>query len=102
MDRPYDKEGRIITYLGEAYINFKYIGFFIVPLILGFVLTVCYRKYFVINLIGLQSYVYMVAIITFIQAFRDGLVALAVFLILQNLLMVLIYLIHKFEWGKPL
>jgi oligosaccharide repeat unit polymerase len=102
VDRPYDKEGRIITYLGEAYINFKYIGFFIVPLILGFVLTVCYRKYFVINLIGLQSYVYMVAIITFIQAFRDGLVALAVFLILQNLLMVLIYLIHKFEWGKPL
>lgn len=99
VDRPYDKEGRIITYLGEAYINFKYLGFFIIPILTGFSLTCFYRKYFSINTTGLQSYIYMVTIITFIQAFRDGFVALAVFLILQNLLMVGIYIFHKFRWG---
>ena len=98
-DRPYDKEGRIITYLGEAYINFKYIGFFVIPLVLGFILTICYRKYFKIYSIDLYSYIYMVAIITFIQAFRDGLVSLSIFFILQNALMVVIYISHKFRWG---
>ncbi len=98
VDRPYDKEGRIITYLGEAYINFRYLGFFIIPFLTGFFLTCFYKKYFSINTVGLQTYIYMVAIITFIQAFRDGFVALAVFLILQNLLMVSVYIFHKFRW----
>lgn len=100
VDRPYDKEGRIITYLGESYINFRYLGLFLIPFILGFLLTSYYRKYFILNCIGLQSYVYMVFIITFIQQFRDGLMSISVFFILQNLLMVLIYLTHKFVWGK--
>lgn len=99
VDRPYDKEGRIITYLGEAYLNFRYLGFFIIPFILGMGLTYCYKKYFFIKSIGLQSYIYMVFIITFIQQFRDGLVSISIFFIMQNFLMVLIYIAHKFKWG---
>lgn len=99
VDRPYDKEGRIITYLGEAYINFRYLGLFVIPFILGCFLTFCYRRYFILNCIGLQSYVYMVFIITFIQQFRDGLMSISIFFILQNLLMVFLYLSHKFKWG---
>jgi hypothetical protein len=98
VDRPYDKEGRIITYLGEAYINFRFLGFFIIPILVGFFLTYCYKKFFLIGVVGLQTYIYMVAIITFIQAFRDGFVALAVFLILQKFLLICIYFSHKFIW----
>lgn len=98
VDRPYDKEGRIITYLGEAYLNFRYIGFLVIPFIIGSVLTCAYKRYFILTSNGLQSYIYMVLVISFIQQFRDGLMSISIFFLLQNLLMVFIYLCHKFRW----
>src|SRR5205807_4843680 len=37
--RPYDREGRTITYIAEAYLNFGIAGVILVPLVFGVVLS---------------------------------------------------------------
>lgn len=97
-DRPYDVEGRIITYLGEAYINFWYIGFLVVPFILSLFLTASYRKNISKGIKSLQVYVFLSFNVILIQVYRDGISSLVLFGIVQNLVMVSIYITHKFKW----
>ena len=97
-DRPYDTEGRVITYLGEAYINFWYMGFFIIPFILGVLLTRSYIANISSGIGSLQFYVFISFNVILIQVFRDGIASLVLFGILQNIVMVCIYLLHKFKW----
>lgn len=99
-ERPYDVEGRIITYLGEAYINFWYFGFFIVPTVIGYFLTRFYRFSMQLGYGYVQHYIYLVIMAVLIQVYRDGLVSLVLFGVFQNLLMVAIYLTHKFSWNR--
>jgi|26BtaG_2_1085354.scaffolds.fasta_scaffold02347_5 hypothetical protein len=99
-ERPYDVEGRIITYLGEAYINFRYFGFFIVPTLVGYFLTRFYRSSVQLGYGYVQHYIYLVFMAVLIQVYRDGLVSIVLFGVFQNLLMVTIYLAHKFSWNR--
>ncbi|MDD2675756.1 MAG: O-antigen ligase [Flavobacterium sp.] len=99
-NRPFDIEGRIITYLGEAYINFSYLGLISVPFILGFLLTLFYKKFFSFKNKNLYSYVYLAFIISLIQVFRDGLASFIVFGLFQNFLMIFVFCWHKFSWSK--
>lgn len=97
-DRPYDVEGRVITYLGEAYINFWYMGFFIIPFILGVLLTRSYIKNIDSGYNSLQFYVFISFNVILIQVYRDGVSSLILFGILQNLVMVSVYFSHKLKW----
>lgn len=83
--RQYNIEGRIITYIGESYLNFRYFGILFIPLGLGFALTYwCY-----ISSEGpwlrINRYVYLVGFMAFIQLFRDGLLSLVLFSMVHNL-----------------
>lgn len=94
-DRPYDVEGRIITYIGEAYLNFGTVGVVLVPLLLGVGLTAWYVKANCGSPKQLARYVYMAFMVSFVQLFRDGLVSLILFGLVFNLPMFAIWALHS-------
>jgi hypothetical protein len=92
--RNYATEGRIITYLGEAYLNFGYAGLFIVPCLMGYMLT-AYCLYATGGPFSrFARYIYLVLFMAFIQMFRDGLASLVLFTAVHNLPMLFVAVAH--------
>lgn len=92
--RPYDKEGRIITYVGEAYFNFGYAGFFFVPLVAGYGLSFWCVAATAGPLRRFNRFLYTVFCIAFIQVYRDGLSSLILFTVVHHLPIMFIWIIH--------
>lgn len=92
--RRYDVEGRIITYVAESYLNFGYLGFFLIPALAGYVLT----RYCLFATAGpmrrLGRYVYLVVFMALVQTFRDGLLSIFVFTIVHNMPMMFAVILH--------
>ena len=92
--RNYAQEGRITTYLGESYLNFGHAGFFFIPALAGYLLT----AYYLLSATGpmqrLSRYVYLVAFMALVQAFRDGLLSIFVFTFVHNMPMLFILIFH--------
>jgi oligosaccharide repeat unit polymerase len=84
VNRPYDREGRIITYIGESYFNFGYFGIFIVPSLLGFILSRWFNKIIKYNHNSLAICLWLFVYSSLIQVFRDGLSSLITFTIMIN------------------
>ncbi len=95
-DRPYDVQGRIITYIGEAYMNFGIYGVILVPFILSVFLTKFYHDSCsgVVN--KLNRYIYLVVFSSLIQVFRDGLSSFIMFALIPNMPIILFSLLHLF------
>lgn len=92
--RDYASEGRIITYLGEAYLNFGHAGLFIVPCLIGYLLT-AYCLYATSGPFArFARYIYLVLFMAFIQMFRDGLASLVLFTAVHNLPMLFVAVAH--------
>jgi hypothetical protein len=83
--RRYDKQGRIITYIAESYLNFGYVGLIAVPLIVGYVLTLFFMHSAPGAILGLWHYLYLATFASFLQAFRDGMTSLVLFSIVHNM-----------------
>ena len=92
--RNYAVEGRIITYLGESYLNFGYVGLFLIPALMGYLLT----AYCLYSATGpmqrLSRYVYLVFFMALIQAFRDGVLSIFVFTFVHNWPMLFTVICH--------
>ena len=92
--RNYAQEGRITTYLGESYLNFGTAGFFLIPALLGYLLT-AYCLYATAGpMQRLARYVYLVGFMALVQTFRDGLLSIFVFTIVHNMPMMFASIIH--------
>ena len=92
--RPYGAEGRIISYLGEAYINFGYLGFFLLPFILGYTLTRWCIRATSGPLRRFDRFLYAYFFMVFLQLFRDGMASLLVFTIVHNIPIFIIWMAH--------
>lgn len=92
--RDYATEGRIITYLGEAYLNFGYAGLFIVPCLMGYLLTAFCLYATIGPFARLARYIYLVLFMAFIQMFRDGLASLVLFTVVHNMPMLFSTVAH--------
>jgi hypothetical protein len=92
--RRFDIEGRILTYLGEAYLNFGYAGMVLMPALLGYLLTVFCLKATTGPMLRLGRYLYLVFFMALIQTFRDGLLSLFVFTIVHNMPMLFTWILH--------
>lgn len=90
--RPYDREGRVITIVGESYANFREIGVAVVPFILGFFLSWFYYYATFLSGGGLVQCAYIILAATFIQTFRDGATSFLNFGVIQNLPIVFLLL----------
>lgn len=92
--RQYNIEGRILTYLGEAYLNFGYVGLVLMPALLGYFLTRWCLRATSGPMRRLDRYLYVVFYVAFIQLYRDGLLSLLVFTVAHNIPMAATWLLH--------
>lgn len=92
--RNYTVEGRIITYLGESYLNFGYVGFFFIPALMGYLLTAYCLHAATGPMQRLSRYIYLVAFMALLQTFRDGLLSIFVFTIVHNMPMLFALILH--------
>lgn len=93
--RNYAQQGRILTYLGESYLNFGYAGLFLIPALLGYLLTAYCVSATSGPLQRLPRYVYLVVFMVLIQTFRDGLLSILVFTVVHNMPMLFTVTLHK-------
>jgi len=92
--RNYALEGRIITYLGESYLNFGYVGLFLIPALMGYLLT-AYCLYTATGpMQRLSRYVYLVFFVALLLTFRDGLLSIFVFSFVHNMPMTFTVICH--------
>ena len=92
--RQYNVEGRIITYLGESYLNFGYAGLFLIPGLMGYLLTAYCLHANTGPMQRLSRYVYLVVFMALIQTFRDGLLSIFVFTVVHNMPMLFALILH--------
>ncbi|MFZ9605277.1 MAG: hypothetical protein ACO3A9_06315 [Opitutales bacterium] len=93
--RRYDVEGRILTYLGESYANFGYAGLILIPVLLGYLLTVACLRATTGPLLRIGRYVYLVFFMALVQTFRDGLLSIFVFTVVHNMPMLFTWILHS-------
>jgi len=92
--RPIHREGRIITYLGESYVHFRYVGLILYPLLLSYFLTAWFARVRKCDFLTLNKYVYMIFAVSFLQVYRDGLPSLLMFTFVQNLPALITLVLH--------
>jgi hypothetical protein len=92
--RRYDVEGRIITYLGEAYLNFGYAGMMLIPAFMGYLLTAACLRATAGPMQRLARYIYLVFFMALVQTFRDGLLSIFVFTVVHNMPMLFTWILH--------
>lgn len=92
--RNYAQEGRIITYLAESYLNFGYAGFFVIPALMGYLLTAYCLQATLGPMRRLGRYVYLVVFMALVQTFRDGLLSIFVFTLVHNMPMMFAFVLH--------
>jgi hypothetical protein len=92
--RNYAQEGRITTYLGESYLNFGYAGFFIIPALMGYLLTAYCLHAATGPMQRLSRYIYLVVFMALVQTFRDGLLSIFVFTVVHNMPMLFALAMH--------
>jgi len=92
--RRYDAEGRIITYIGESYLNFGYAGMMLIPAFMGYVLTALCLRATAGPMQRLARYIYLVFFMALVQTFRDGLLSIFVFTVVHNMPMLFTWILH--------
>jgi hypothetical protein len=93
--RRYDAEGRIITYLGESYLNFGYAGLILIPALLGYLLTAACLRATSGPMLRLGRYLYLVFFMALVQTFRDGVLSIFVFTVVHNMPMLFAWILHS-------
>lgn len=77
--RPFTEEGRIVTLIGESYINFGYVGIALIMPLLGYLLSRFYFKAFAVSALDPYKLAYLALTTTYLQVYRDGLLSLILF-----------------------
>jgi len=93
--RNYAGEGRIITYLGESYLNFGYAGLFAIPALMGYLLTAYCLQAAAGPMQRLNRYVYLVFFMALVQTFRDGVLSIFVFSFVHNMPLLFTVILHN-------
>lgn len=94
--RPIGADGMVVTMLGEFYVNFWYPGVillsFAVAYVLGWAFDAAYRR----GYCTLARFTYLLVACNLIQVFRDGLVSLFVFVVINMMPLTAIVILHFF------
>jgi hypothetical protein len=95
-DRPMGEMGMIITYLGEAYINFWYLGIVLTPFLAAYLATRFYFWGYRNHYFSVQRFAYMLLAVNMIQILRDGLISIFTFIFLSMGPLVAILVLHYY------
>jgi hypothetical protein len=92
--RQYNVEGRILTYLGESYLNFGHAGLIFIPALLGYFLTAVCLRATSGPMLRLGRYIYLIFFMALVQTFRDGILSIFVFTVVHNMPMLFTWILH--------
>jgi hypothetical protein len=97
--RPIAQSGMVSTIFGESYANFGIFGVFAVPLILMYYLTRMYAKAYLYTYASVYRFTYIVIACNLIQVFRDGLISLVVFTVV-NMMPLVAVIVLSLLWNR--
>jgi oligosaccharide repeat unit polymerase len=92
--RPMGEMGMIVTFLGESYINFGYVGVVIIPMLLAYILGRVYFRAYRRSYFTIARLAYLLIACNLIQVYRDGLTSIIVFTWVNMMPLMLIVLLH--------
>lgn len=92
--RPMGQSGMIVTFLGEAYVNFGYVGILIVPYLLAYYLGLAYFRAYRQNYYSIAHFVYLLFACNLILVYRDGLTSIIIFTFVNMMPLVGIAILH--------
>jgi len=99
--RPYGKEGRITTHIGQAYVNFGMAGVIIMPFVFGYLLGWLYERTRLLPYYSLGTLIYIFLSASFIQAYRDGFNSVILFGLVFNMPLFFLWFAHLGIPKKP-
>jgi hypothetical protein len=101
--RPMAKTGMVLTYLGEAYVNFGWLGVLLIPAAIGYGLSRFYFVAYRAPYLSVLRFAYLITACSLIQVYRDGLVSLFVFTLVHMMPLVVLVLLHRrrSRWSVP-
>lgn len=100
FDRPYDIEGRVVTLIGDFYINFGMPGILLGFAIFGLLLCYIYQRAFAKMGMTFEKILYLGLVGSLIQVFRDGLNSFVIFFVIVNLPLIAAIVIQR-AMGNP-
>lgn len=92
--RPMAADGMVVTMLGEFYLNFSYVGVVVLSFALAYFSGRCFHAAYARSYFSLARFVYLLVACNFIQVFRDGLISLFVFTVINMMPLTVIALLH--------
>ncbi len=99
--RPIKGEGRIVTWMGDAYLNFREPGMVIFPILLGFFLTrwALIAQHFPQG--ALWTFLYVMTMPSLIQLWRDGIISMLFFTLIHYMPILVVLVFHLIPGFVP-
>src|SRR5262249_49369871 len=92
--RPMGEAGMIVTFLGESYANFGYVGILIIPFLLAYCLGRVYFHAYRNDYYSVARLSYLLIACNLLQVFRDGLSSIVVFTWVNMMPLMVIVALH--------
>jgi hypothetical protein len=94
--RPMGELGMIMTFIGDFYLNFGYIGIVVLSYFTAYWLARVYFLAYRNNYFSVLRFVYLIIACNLIQIYRDGLMSLFVFTVVNMMPLTVIVILHYF------
>jgi hypothetical protein len=94
--RPMGEMGMIMTFIGEFYINFGYLGIVVMCYLTAYWLARGYFRAYRSNYFSVARFAYLLIACNLIQVYRDGLMSIVVYTSVNMMPLTIIVLLHLF------
>ena len=95
--RPMAANGMVVTMLGEFYLNFSYLGIVLIPFVLAYVLGAWFNAAYRRQYLTIGRFAYLLVACNLIEVYRDGLISLFVFTVINMMPLTAIVVVHLFQ-----
>jgi hypothetical protein len=86
--------GMIVTYLGESYANWGYLGIVVIPYLTAYWLARAYFRAYRSHYLSVARFIYLLVACNLIQVYRDGLVSIVIFTWVNMMPLMIIVTLH--------
>lgn len=93
--RPMDVLGMVMSFIGEFYLNFGYIGIVLLSYLFAYWLARIYFRAYRANYFSVLRFGYLLIACNLIQIYRDGLMSLIVFTLVNMMPLAVIVVLHR-------
>ena len=102
-ERPFAACGMVVTMLGEFYLNFSYVGVVLLSFLVAYLMGRWYRWTYQHSYFTVARFTYLIVACSLIQIYRDGLISLFVFTVINMMPLSAIAVLHiVFPSSEPI